>query len=84
MRRTAFLVGLAMLVAPLTGCANQQDYFDSAFTLAQESFATGDYEMASAHLADALAAVPDSSAGKALHGTPRSHSADQQCRDEFC
>jgi hypothetical protein len=68
MKRTAFLVGLAILVAPLTGCANQQDYFDQAFTLAQDSFATGDYEMASAHLADALAAVPDSSAGKALQG----------------
>ena len=66
MRQAAFFVVLALFIAPLSGCTNPQGDFDAAFSLAQDSFSVGDFEMAEAHLADALEAVPDSSAGLTL------------------
>lgn len=67
MKRILAFVLLATLgFNTLTGCSTAQGRFDNSFELATSSYDNGDFEMAKAHINDALKELPESEAGAAL------------------
>jgi hypothetical protein len=66
MRLIRLIAVISISTLFLVGCATPQASFDKAFELANQSFQSGDFVMAKAHIDDALKALPDSAAGKEL------------------